>query len=107
MFTSPTVGIGHYGGELDGLGTAYVLATSDGGASWTVATLPAAAQKGISLRYAFASPSGTTDFSARLNLWARDQANVPNRLLAGDALDDDIRIGGDEGFVAYTASGGK
>ena len=130
MFTSPTIGIGYYGSELDNPGSAYVLATTDGGASWTVATLPAAAQKGISLRHAFASPSGTmylvgggdtlvlwqssdggttwTDFSAKLNLWAPNQPTAPVRLLAGYALDDDtIWIGGDDGFVAYTASGGK
>ena len=131
LFTSPTAGIAYYGSELDLGGTAYVLYTADGGGSWTVGTLPAAAQNIISLKYAFASPTGTlflvgggdtliffksvdggktwTDLSAKITAYGNSvQQNNPVRLVAGYALDDqNVWVGSDTGFIAYSATGGQ
>jgi hypothetical protein len=59
MFTSPTVGIAAYGSDGSLPQTAYVLYTTDGGANWTVGTLPPSASNTIALIGAFASPTGT------------------------------------------------
>lgn len=130
LFTSASAGIAYYGSELDNPGTAYVLYTPDAGQSWTVATLPAVAQQGISLRYAFASPSGAlflvgggaglvllkstdggktwNDLSSKLSPWASGLENAPVRLNAGFALDDQhLWVGSDNGFIAYSATGGS
>jgi hypothetical protein len=129
-FTSPTVGIGVYGSEADAPGTAYVLYTTDGGDNWTVGTLPASAANMVSLIGTFAAPNGTlfivgggpslvlydsadggktwTDLSTKLNTWASTLDNPPLRLETGFALDaQHIWVGGDSGFIAYTATGGQ
>ncbi len=132
LFTSPLLGIGVYGSELDTAGTEYVLYTADGGNNWTVGTLPASAtMKSLSLQGVFSSPSGAmyivgggdgvvlykstdggktwSDLSAKLSSWATAlSSNAPLRLFAGFALDDQhIWVGGDNGFIAYTATGGQ
>lgn len=131
LFTSATVGIAVYGAELDSAGTEYVLYTTDGGANWTVGTLPASAMMNmLGLQGVFASPSGAmyivgggaglilfkstdggktwTDLSAKLSQWASALSTAPLRLFAGFALDDQhIWIGGDSGFIGYTATGGQ
>jgi len=129
-FTSPTVGIGVYGSEVDTVGSAYVLYTSDGGDHWTVGTLPASAGNMVSLIGTFSAPNGTlfivgggpslvlyesmddgktwTDLSTKLNAWASTLDNPPIRLETGFALDaQHIWVGGDSGFIAYTATGGE
>ena len=132
LFTSATAGIAYYGSELDNPGTAYVLYSSDGGDNWTVATLPAAAMtNSISLNMAFASPSGSLflvgggnglvlfkstdgvhtwmDISANIASFASAMGgSAPVRLVAGYAFDDQhIWVGSDDGFIAYTATGGQ
>jgi hypothetical protein len=130
LFTSPTVGIGYYGSELDTPGSAYVLYTIDAGKDWLVGTLPTAAQNSISLRAAFASPTGTlfivgggnglvffksvdggktwTDLSAKISDWAIANNGGLVRLFNGFAFDDQhIWVGSDSGFIAFTATGGQ
>lgn len=131
LFTSGTVGIAAYGSELSGPGSAYVLYTTDGGLDWTQGTLPPSAGPGVDLIAAFASPSGAmfivggsskgpliyqsttagktwTDLTAKLADFVKLADNPPYDLAAGFALDDkNIWVGGQNGFVAYTSTGGQ
>jgi hypothetical protein len=89
-FASPTgtmflvgAGYGLYPSEGDILESLLLYKSSDGGKTWT-------------------------DLSANLGAWANSLDNAPQRLATGFALDDQhIWIGGDTGFIAYSATGGE
>ena len=131
-FADATSGIAAFGSELSGPQSAYVLYTADAGDHWTVATLPPSAVNQIALIGAFTSPAGSlflvgssvdenavshpllykssdhgatwTDLSARL----ASLSDAPMHLVTGFALDDQhIWVGGEAGFIAYSATGGE
>ena len=134
QFTSNTHGIAAYGSEDSG--GAYVYTTDDAGATWTQGTLPPSGSGLVSLISSFASPSGTlflvggavpadssvyalllykstdggktwTDLSPELTGLAASNASEVTRLTTGFALDDNnIWIGGTNGFIAYSSTGG-
>jgi hypothetical protein len=131
-FTSNTVGIAAFGSEGAGAMSAYVLYTSDGGNQWAVATLPAGAVNSVAFTGAFASPTGSmfivgTNQDENLDLtpllykssdggktWTdlspkfKGLSGLPYHLVSGFALDDqNIWVGGENGFVAYSKTGGQ
>jgi hypothetical protein len=138
LYTSATNVIAAFGSELEGASTTFALYSTDGGTSWTQATLPPSAANMTTLIGAFATPTASsiflvgdgyglypgendngdpalllykstdggktwTDLSAKLAL-----TGIPLRISNGFALDDNnIWIGGEGGFIAYTSTGGQ
>jgi hypothetical protein len=131
LFTSDKNGIAAYANDLEDANTSYVYYTADGGATWTLSTLPTMASQ-FALTSGFAAPDGqhlwvegfTNDSPPKMVLWKSSDggktwkdvsaaitaanAGAMYKLHTGFALDaNNIWVGGDNGGLAYSPSGGE
>lgn len=131
LFTSDTNGIAAYANDLEPANSSYVYTTADGGATWTLATIPTMPAP-FAITSGFAAPDGqhawiegfTSDSPPLMVLWKSSDggktwkdvsaaltvanAGTMYKLHSGFALDaNNIWVGGDNGGFAYSPSGGE
>jgi hypothetical protein len=132
LFTSATHGIAAYANDLLAANTAYAYFTDDAGATWSAAPLPSTLTTSFALTNGFVAPDGqhvwlggfTSDSPPQMVLlksadggktWqdisaAITAANAGQmyKLHSGFALDaNNIWLGGDNGGLAYSPTGGE